>query len=107
MAPAGDPARNPGLCPDWESNQRPFSSQVSTQSTEPHQPGRKNTYLKTLFTSDLSNRCTLSNTRKIEKKEQEAVFINPPLKNNNCDHLNTIFEDERRIGSVFSPQRGE
>ena len=25
--------------PDWESNWRPFSSQASAQSTEPHQPG--------------------------------------------------------------------
>ena len=27
------------MCPDWESNQRPFGSQASTQSTEAHQPG--------------------------------------------------------------------
>ena len=27
----GDLARNPGMCPDWESNQRPFDSQTSTQ----------------------------------------------------------------------------
>ena len=30
---------NPGMCPDQESNQQPFGSQGSTQSTEPHQPG--------------------------------------------------------------------
>ena len=24
MAPTGDPACNPGMCPDWESNWRPF-----------------------------------------------------------------------------------
>ena len=30
---------SPGMCPDWESNQRPFGSQASAQSTEPHQPG--------------------------------------------------------------------
>ena len=35
----GDPAHNPGMCPDWESNQRPFGSQAGTQSTEPYQPG--------------------------------------------------------------------
>ena len=35
----GDLACNPGMCPDWESNCRPFGSQASTQSTEPHQPG--------------------------------------------------------------------
>ena len=39
-APAtGDLAHNSGMCPDWESSQRPFGSQASTQSTEPHQPG--------------------------------------------------------------------
>ena len=35
----GDLALNPGMCPDWESNQQPFGSQASAQSTEPHQPG--------------------------------------------------------------------
>ena len=36
---AGDLTRNPGVCPDWESNQWPFSLQAGAQSTEPHQPG--------------------------------------------------------------------
>ena len=27
MAPTGDLAHNPGMCLDWESNQRPFGSQ--------------------------------------------------------------------------------
>ena len=35
----GDLAHNPGMCPDWESNQQPFGLQACTQSTEPHQPG--------------------------------------------------------------------
>ena len=39
-SPAGNLARNPGMCPDWELSRRPFSLQASTQSTEPHQPGR-------------------------------------------------------------------
>ena len=34
--PTGDPAPNPSMCPDWESNQQPFGTQASTQSTEPH-----------------------------------------------------------------------
>ena len=34
-----DLACNPGMCPDWESNQWPFGSQTSAQSTEPRQPG--------------------------------------------------------------------
>ena len=37
--PIGDLAHNPGMYPDWESNQQPFGSQVGAQSTEPHQPG--------------------------------------------------------------------
>ena len=37
--PTGDLARNPGMCPDWESDRRPFDLQASAQSTEPHQPG--------------------------------------------------------------------
>ena len=36
--PTGDLARNPGMCPDWESNLQPVGSQASTPSTEPHQP---------------------------------------------------------------------
>ena len=35
------PTHNPGMCPDWELNWRPFGSQAGTQSTEPHQPGLK------------------------------------------------------------------
>ena len=42
-------ACNPGMCPDWESNQQPFASQASTQSTEPHQPG--------LYVLNFINRC--------------------------------------------------
>ena len=39
-SPNRDLARNPGMCPDWESNQRPFCLQAGTQSTEPHQLGQ-------------------------------------------------------------------
>ena len=37
--PTEDLACNPGMCPDWVSNQQPFGSHAGTQSTEPHQPG--------------------------------------------------------------------
>ena len=37
--PTGDLAWNPGMCPDWESNQQLFGSQARAQCTEPHQPG--------------------------------------------------------------------
>ena len=39
MPPNGDLDCNPGTCPDWDSNQWPFSSQAGAQSTEPIQPG--------------------------------------------------------------------
>ena len=40
LPPTGDLARNLSMCPEWKSSQWPFGSQASTQSTEPHQPGR-------------------------------------------------------------------
>ena len=46
--PAGDLAYNPGMCPDLELNQQPFSLQTGAQSTEPHQPGQQ----LTLFLSE-------------------------------------------------------
>ena len=49
VPPAGDLARNPGMRPDWESNQWPFCSQASTLSTEPHQPGLDATLLSSCF----------------------------------------------------------
>ena len=39
MSPTRDQTGNPGMCPDWKSNQWPFGSFASTQSTELHQPG--------------------------------------------------------------------
>ena len=37
--PTEDLAHNPGMCPGWELNLRPFGSQDGAQSSEPHQPG--------------------------------------------------------------------
>ena len=37
--PTRDPAHNPAMCPDWESNPRPLSLQGNAQPTEPHQSG--------------------------------------------------------------------
>ena len=34
--PPRDLAHNPGMCPDGESNWRPFGSKACAQSTEPH-----------------------------------------------------------------------
>ena len=41
VPPTGDLACNPGMCPDRESNRKPFGSQASAQSTETHHPGLK------------------------------------------------------------------
>ena len=40
-APAGHLARNPGMCPDWASNQWPFALWDDAQPTEPHQSGQE------------------------------------------------------------------
>ena len=45
VPPTGDLAHNPGTCPDWESNLRPFGSHMDTQSTELHQPELKSIFL--------------------------------------------------------------
>ena len=37
--PIRDLACNPGMCPNWDLNWRPFDSQAGAQSTEPQQPG--------------------------------------------------------------------
>ena len=39
VPPTGDLACNPGMCPDWELNQKLSGSQAGAQSTESHQPG--------------------------------------------------------------------
>ena len=46
--PTGDLVCNPDVCPDWESNQRPFGSQASTQSTELYQLGLIKIYFNKL-----------------------------------------------------------
>ena len=48
MPPAGDPAHNPDMYPDWELNRQPFSLQAVAQATEPHQPGYEWITLKML-----------------------------------------------------------
>ena len=39
QTPPGDRTCNPGMCPDWESNQRPFTLQDGAQPREPHWSG--------------------------------------------------------------------
>ena len=42
MPQTGDGAHNPGMCPDYKSNQWTFDLLANTQSTEPHQSGHRN-----------------------------------------------------------------
>ena len=49
-----DLAHNPGVCPDWELNWRPFGLQAGAQSAESHQPGLLHHTLKQLFKSELA-----------------------------------------------------
>ena len=68
--PTGDLAHNPGMCPDWESNLRPFGSHASTQSTEPQQPGQIK-FLKSKPVSILL-RFTVHLRRQIYKQEPQC-----------------------------------
>ena len=61
VPPTGVLACNPGMCPDWESNWWPFSSQARTQSTEPQQPGPKIVFLN-LIVSQNSCMCIQPST---------------------------------------------
>ena len=63
VPPTGDLACNPGMCPDWEVNQRLFASQSGPQFTEPHQPGCNQISYNT-FSFSHSN--TLKDTRHIQ-----------------------------------------
>ena len=61
MPPTGDLAHNPGMCPDWESNQQPFGSQAHAQSTELHQPGPLLLLLMSLIKIIVGDFCVPSN----------------------------------------------
>ena len=76
MPPTGDLACNPGMCPDWESNQQSFGSQAHAQSTELHQPGSLNDFSKFILviTNQLginSNIWTIKNTLKVKTASVE------------------------------------
>ena len=62
-APTGDLARNPGMCPDWESNWQLFGSQAGTQSIQPHQPGAES--LK-LLNSTIKRKITQFKNRQLQ-----------------------------------------
>ena len=69
--PIGDLASNPGMSPDWESNQQPLAPQASTQSTKPHQPGFNVALICTFImmsdTKHLSIRLSVTSMSSLEK----------------------------------------
>ena len=72
MPPTRDLACNPGMGPDWESNQQLFGLQASAHSTEPHQPGL---ILAFVFALDLK-----ANMYKIYKYNTKPIYVVLPLK---------------------------
>ena len=90
MPPTGNLAHNPGMCPGWESNPGPFKLQASTQSTEPHQPGRiyvsvKERCWNLLVPKNLTHFCT-SNKKTPPLKIDKLLFI--MLESTSNDHVN-------------------
>ena len=82
-----DMASNPGMCSDLESNQWPFGSQASTQSTEPHQPGQK------LSVFIMMGCAPLNQTQQKEGNAIKNAFLRPlPL---------SPFQDNRLCYWVF------
>ena len=74
VPPTSDQACNPGMCPAWELNWQPFTSQASTQPTEPHQPGLVCCFCFVLF-------CLSKKKRKTKRKETCQTFIQGPSRN--------------------------
>ena len=56
VSPTGDLAHNPGMCPDWELNQRPFGLQAGAQSTETHKPRHISFYFYCLYFGVISKK---------------------------------------------------
>ena len=90
MPPTGDHAHTPGTYPDWESNQQPFGSQASTQSTESHQPGQKILHSWKTLLSKRSNHTDLNESGKYvpiwkQHFKKYIKFIKSPM-THKCHH---------------------
>ena len=68
-----DLARNPGMCPAWESNLRHFGLQANTQSTEPRQPGLEQFHFDD---TDIMEE-QLSPTPLLKKKKRKKIGVTP------------------------------
>ena len=78
----GDLAHNPGMCPDWESSQRPFGSQAGAQSTEPHQPGLFSVFNQNVYVL----LAIINDCHRIVKQNGDSVSV--PTKPSRRDTVN-------------------
>ena len=62
VSPTGNLACNPGMYPDWESNQQPLGSQAGAQSTELHQPGLVFSFFMAFYSISLPPCCFFVST---------------------------------------------
>ena len=85
MPPPGDLACNSGMCPDWESNRRPFGLQASTQSTEPGP-----------FCEDFI--CSGQSSRQTKMLTQSLLLRNAILRGTR--HANKLLLDDKVIATV-------
>ena len=56
MPPTGNLACNPGLCPDWESNQQPFGSQPTLNTLNYTSQGLKMIFLCYMYLPQLKKK---------------------------------------------------
>ena len=83
-SPTGDLARNPGMCPHWEWNLRPFGSQASIQSTKPHQPGLNSLFFRRHFLRPLEFWALCKSLRIHGNSYSRKKILLETLKVNNC-----------------------
>ena len=83
MPPIRELTHNPGMCPDWESNQGPCGSEASAQSTEPWQPGKISP-----FNISYSKGLVMMNSFKLTLSGK--YFICPSILNDSFDGYNNI-----------------
>ena len=93
-SPTGDPARDPGMCPDQKLNQRPFGSQAGAQSTEPHQPGLYFDFYRERVRRgrerekrDVTEKHRLVASRTHPNEIKPATYVCAPIENRTCNLL--------------------
>ena len=94
--PSGGRAHTPGMCPDWESKERPFGLKANAQSTELHQP-EENKILYTLV-EVLRWRSSFLNHHGIHTGES-------PYEGNECGNIYSSSSVLRRLWRIHTGER--